>query len=52
MLYGDDDVPFGEKIALVAIIGGGEDDSFADDSIPQVEGGFTGIFSTVFSISY
>ena len=52
VLYENGEIPFGEKIALVAVIGGGEDDSFADDTIPQVEGGFTGNFTTVFSSTY
>ena len=52
VLYENGEIPFGEIIALVAVIGGGSEDSFADDTIPQVEGGFTGRFSTVFSSSY
>ena len=50
--YTNGEIPMGEKIALVAIIGGGDEDSFADDSIPQPEEGFTGSFTTVFSITY
>ena len=52
VLFENGEVPFGEKIALVAIIGGGADDSYADDTIPQVKGGFTGNFTTVFSSAY
>jgi len=52
VLFENGEIPFGEKIALVAIIGGGADDSYADDTIPQVEGGFTGNFTTVFSSAY
>ena len=52
VFYENGEIPIGEKIALVAIIGGLGDDSFADDSIPQLENGFTGIFTTVFSSAY
>ncbi len=51
-LYDNGEIPFGNKIALVAIIGGGGDEYYADDSIPQPTGGFTGAFTTVFSRSY
>lgn len=48
-LYADGNVPIGSKIALVGIIGGGGDQYYANDSIPQPEGDFTGHFSSVFS---
>lgn len=48
-LYEQGNVPIGSKIALVGIIGGGGDQYYANDSIPQPEGDFTGYFSSVFS---
>jgi hypothetical protein len=47
----DGEIPVGNRIALVAIIGGGENGSFADDTIPQQED-FTGTFINVFSRGY
>lgn len=52
VLYENGEIPFGGKVALVSVIGGGSDDSFSDDTIPQAEGGFTGNFTTVFVIAY
>jgi hypothetical protein len=48
-LYEQGNVPIGSKMALVGIIGGGGDQYYANDSIPQPEGDFTGYFSSVFS---
>jgi len=50
-LYENGEIPFGKKIALVAIIGGGGDQYFADDTIPQ-QTDFSGTFMTVFSRAY
>ena len=50
-LYENGEIPFGKKIALVAIIGGGGDQYFADDTIPQ-QIDFNGTFMTVFSRAY
>ena len=51
-LYGDSGVSDGGRIALVAIIASDSEDTFSDDSIPQVEGGFSGVFPSVFSAEY
>jgi len=52
VLYDNGEIPYGKKIALVAIIGGGGDEYYTNDSIPQPAEGFTGTFTTVFSRSY
>ena len=49
-IYPDGNIP--AKIALVAIIGGGDAQSFANDSIPQQTGGFVGTFNSVFTRNY
>ena len=51
-IYQDGAIPFGQSIALVAIIGGGSDEHFADDSLPQQVDGFTGNFTSVISRAY
>ena len=51
VLYENGEIPIGHKIALVSIIGGGGDEYFADDTIPQ-QLEFTGIFMTVFNRAY
>lgn len=51
-IYENGVIPLGEKIALVAIISDDQMGSFADDAIPQPDGGFTGNFTTVISSSY
>lgn len=50
-LYIDAEIPIGKKIALVAVIGGGGNEYFADDTIPQ-QVDFNGNFVTVFSRAY
>ena len=50
-IYSNDTFPSG-KIGLVALIGGGETNSYSNDSIPQPASGFTGEFSNVFVRSY
>ena len=49
-IYPDGNIP--DKIACVALIGGGDAQSFSDDSIPQQTGGFSGLFSSIFTRSY
>ena len=51
-LYQDSQFPDGGKIALVAIIADDSSNNFADDSIPQIESGFSGVFNAVFSTQY
>jgi len=50
-IFEDGVIPTGGRIALVAVIGGGDDYNFANDTIPQQED-FTGTFITVFSRGY
>ena len=51
-IYPDGEIPFGQSIALVAIIGGDNNVSIADDSIPQPAGAFSGNFTTVIHRAY
>jgi hypothetical protein len=55
-LYNSGLAPEGEKIALVALIGGGASNSMSNDTIPQQGGAFeeggSRHFSTVFSRQY